>query len=192
MQRFVLGLPLAGLVTAALFVLMYGMILPGEIIVDGKTTERPYIPAPPERYEPAPPVVERPANLLPDAPPVIQPVFSGPSEGDFSRLAVSPARPDDLHPESSASLQGLFPLMTMSPAFPPGCQARGTEGFATVRFDVTLGGQVTNAVIADSSSRCFERAALDAIRAWRYQPAMTTEQGYLARGVTKRFAFKLQ
>ncbi|MBB4658517.1 energy transducer TonB [Parvularcula dongshanensis] len=193
MQRFVLGLPFAGIVTAALFVLMYGLIMPGEIFIPGEIKERPYIPPPPKPFEPDPPSIERTIAPLPETPPLIRPDYTGPASSDPANGFVEPTLSvGEIDPSGGTASAVLLPLITMSPAYPANCLARGTSGHATVRYDVTLGGQVVNAVVTESSNRCFERAALDAIAAWRYQPAMTTEQGYIARGETKRFAFEVQ
>ena len=84
-----------------------------------------------------------------------------------------------------------MPIATIPPSYPARCQSRATEGFAVVRYDVTYQGQVVNARVTESSHRCFEEAALSAIRSWRYQPAATKQSGYLGRGLTKRFTFPL-
>ena len=64
-----------------------------------------------------------------------------------------------------------IPLVRINPTYPPREQARGIEGWVLVRFTVTATGSVRDAVVIDSEPKSvFDRAALEAIGRWRYNP----------------------
>lgn len=65
----------------------------------------------------------------------------------------------------------LTPLQRVEPAYPYRAQQAGIEGFVTVRFAVDSDGRVQNVeVIEAKPKRQFERAAIQAVSKWRYQP----------------------
>lgn len=62
-------------------------------------------------------------------------------------------------------------LYGAGPGYPPNLEARGVEGWVRVRFSVAADGRVRDAqVVAAEPVGAFDRAALDAVRRWRYQP----------------------
>ncbi len=190
MTRLVFSTPFALIATALLFAMMYGLIKPADIVAIGSKTPIPVLPFVPPDTPPAPPERVRP-EALPAAPAPVEITFTRPAPGgDTLTTALPKPTPGDGGVVIAGSTS-LMPIVTLAPAYPARCQSSGAEGFATVQYDVTLQGLVTNARVTGSSHRCFERAALDAIAAWRYQPSMTGGAGYIGRGVTKRFAFEL-
>ena len=59
-----------------------------------------------------------------------------------------------------------------APIYPPQAQAQGLEGEVTVQYDVTDQGVVINAVVvASSSGKVFDAAALQAVSSWKCTPA---------------------
>ena len=189
MLRLIIGLPVAAIVTAALFFLMGHLVRPGEVVTEGPERTALELPAMrTDRELPRRPVV-RPSTDITPPPPVRPEPTPRPTPGPIT--APPPARPTPAGGGGVQIPRGLVPIATLNPQYPGSCQARSTEGYAVVRFDVTFEGRVVNASVTDSSHRCFEQAALEAIRAWRYQPALTKESGYIARGETKRFSFRL-
>ena len=189
MIRFILGIPLAILATGALFVVMHGLVAPGDVVLPDKVAQ-PIIdifmddPDPPETK-----TAERPdTEIEAPEPPVL--VFAGPDRSGGPLVPqVLPPTPV-LTPGPARNAGVLMPIATLAPQFPGRCQARGTEGYAVVRYDVTSDGRVANAQVVERSHRCFEDAALQAIRGWRYQPSFGSE-AYAVRGLTQRFAFEL-
>lgn len=188
MARLLLGLPFAALVTGVLFIVMYGFVRPGEVEVL-PPKEAPKISIFGEIDETEIERREPEIEKLTKAPP--PPVFT-PSGLIADRTPVPAPRPDPFVPDMTdvRSTPVALPIATVPPQYPARCQASGTEGYAVVRFDVTANGQVVNAEVTERSHSCFERAALQAIRSWRYQPAVG-QTGMIARGLTKRFSFDL-
>ncbi len=114
--------------------------------------------------EEAPQVVETappPPQPLPEAPPVA--------------ASPTPAPP----PAATAPGDRPVPLPGQSPppAYPPAALRRGESGTVVVRVEVDAGGLPLDAkIIQRSGSRDLDRAALDAVRGWRFQPAQSNGQ----------------
>ncbi|SJZ96975.1 energy transducer TonB [Novilysobacter spongiicola] len=74
----------------------------------------------------------------------------------------------------------LRPLSTPAPTFPRDALRAGTSGEVQVEFTVGTNGAVTSArVVRSDPPRIFDRAALDAVQRWRFQPisaAVTTRR----------------
>lgn len=65
----------------------------------------------------------------------------------------------------------LMPLQRVEPVYPYRAQQAGIEGFVTLRFSVNAQGRVQDVEVVEAKpKRQFERAAIQAINKWRYQP----------------------
>jgi len=65
----------------------------------------------------------------------------------------------------------LMPLQRIEPVYPYRAQQSGIEGFVTLRFSVNPEGGVQDVEVVEAKpKRQFERAAIQAINKWRYQP----------------------
>ena len=65
----------------------------------------------------------------------------------------------------------LMPLQRIEPVYPYRAQQSGIEGFVTFRFSVNAEGGVQDVEVVEARpKRQFERAAIQAINKWRYQP----------------------
>ena len=59
----------------------------------------------------------------------------------------------------------------MAPAYPTRARERGTEGWVDLEFTVATDGTTREAVVrASEPAGTFDRAALDAVKRWRYEP----------------------
>ncbi len=77
------------------------------------------------------------------------------------------------------------------PAFPPEAARKRQSGWVEVRISVGPQGNVTGAdVVRAQPSRVFDRAALAAVRQWRFDPALRNGQP-IASQRTQRIEFKL-
>ncbi|KRG62936.1 energy transducer TonB [Stenotrophomonas humi] len=116
----------------------------------------------PVAVEEAPALVETPAP--PPAPIAEQPAPAP---------APAPA------PVAAAPTDRPVPLPGQSPApdYPPAALRRGDSGTVVVQVEVDAKGLPLDAkVIQRSGSRDLDRAALDAVRGWRFQPAQSNGQ----------------
>lgn len=65
----------------------------------------------------------------------------------------------------------LTPLQRIEPAYPYRAQQAGIEGFVTLSFAVDAQGRVQDVTVVEAKPRRqFERAAIQAVSKWRYQP----------------------
>ncbi|MDP9014598.1 MAG: TonB family protein [Pseudomonadota bacterium] len=92
-------------------------------------------------------------------------------------------------PAQDASLKLLKPI---NPTYPFAARLSGKEGWVDVAFTVSPDGRVGNLHVADASPPgLFDHAALDAMRAARYE-AIPSDQPQLSREAKLRLKFKLQ
>ena len=78
------------------------------------------------------------------------------------------------------------------PTYPPAALRRGDTGSVVVRVDVDATGYPSNVtVIQRSGSRDLDRAASDAVRRWRFQPAHSNGQA-VPGSIEVPFDFKAQ
>jgi protein TonB len=60
----------------------------------------------------------------------------------------------------------------VAPDYPRGAERRGVEGSVTIRYTVAADGTVTEAEVVQATPEgVFDRAALNAVESWRYEPA---------------------
>jgi protein TonB len=82
-------------------------------------------------------------------------------------------------------------LRPIAPQYTVDAATRGTEGWVELTFTVGPNGRTGNIQVADSSPRkVFDRAAMDAIAAARYEP-MAKDQPQTTRDAKLRLTFKL-
>jgi protein TonB len=82
-------------------------------------------------------------------------------------------------------------LRPVAPQYPVDAATRGTEGWVDLSFTVLANGRTGNIQVTDSSPRkVFDRAAMDAISAARYEP-IPKDQAQVTRATKLRLTFKL-
>jgi protein TonB len=65
----------------------------------------------------------------------------------------------------------------VDPEYPDGALRKGIEGYVEVSFTITAQGTVTNvAVVTADPVDVFDRAAIEAVRRYRYDPRMVNGQ----------------
>ena len=80
----------------------------------------------------------------------------------------------------------------VEPHYPQAAQVRGIEGWVDLMLTVAPTGEVIDAELRDrEGSRSFERAALLAVRQWRYEPNAAGSSAP-AMEIPVRVAFKLE
>ena len=79
--------------------------------------------------------------------------------------------PAPTQPAPATASNDLRPISTPAPKYPPEAYRAGTSGEVQVEFTVGTDGSVTSArVVRSSPPRVFDRAALNAVNRWRFQP----------------------
>lgn len=67
----------------------------------------------------------------------------------------------------------------VAPDYPRGAERRGVEGTVTVRYSVAADGSVLEAEVVEADpAGVFDRAALSAVREWRFEPAAAATEGH--------------
>lgn len=92
-------------------------------------------------------------------------------------LAAPAPAPTQGPPAGSATLPELIRRLSPAPRYPPQALRRGERGTVVVRAQIGPDGVPTSVSIASGSgSRLLDRAALDAVRRWRFRPAQANGQ----------------
>lgn len=87
---------------------------------------------------------------------------------------------------------GLIPIVQFPPQYPPAARMKRLEGFVEIEFTVTREGRVKDARVIDSKpSEVFDRAALRAIRLWRFKPELKDGDPVAVRAL-QRIDFSLE
>jgi protein TonB len=84
------------------------------------------------------------------------------------------------------------PLVRVEPRYPVLAARRGIEGHVVVEFTITAAGSVKDASVRESEPpNVFDRAALEAVRKWKYQPKIVDGAAVERSGVKVRLTFEL-
>lgn len=79
----------------------------------------------------------------------------------------------DPKPRLIDSYLSAKPLERVAPHYPEAAAKRGEDGWAQVSYVIGTDGKVKNAVVLNSSGyKGFERAALNAVKNWQFEPAV--------------------
>jgi len=188
------AIPLALMCTLGLFVLMESLVRqkfvdivpPKDIVI--KDFVMPHGPVIDERF-PAP-VKPDPAKL---PPPLVEDPGppANPSIGVIS--APSPVTDGgDMTLNMGGSSIPIARVM-VQPAYPSSAIARGTEGYVVVRFDVTSAGNTDNISVIEANPKgVFERASIDAVRKWKFQPVSDSEGNtHPFSGLVEKLVFQM-
>lgn len=71
----------------------------------------------------------------------------------------------------SGSDTDTIPLVRVNPLYPPRAQARGVEGWVLVEFTISPQGTTKEVIVIDADPKgYFERAAVNAVKKYRYKP----------------------
>jgi protein TonB len=88
--------------------------------------------------------------------------------------------------------QQVMPLYRVEPRYPAKALKRGAEGFVSLSFTIDETGRPTNIqVIGAEPRRMFERAAMRALKKWKYQPKIVNGKAVAQTGITVKIDFKM-
>lgn len=111
--------------------------------------------------EPGKPLPESQARIIERAPPAAPPV------------SVATDAPPSQGPAATGDTAEPIPTRMPAPEYPRRAFRQGIEGTVLVRAEVGPDGVPTSVgLVRSSRSRDLDRAALDAVRRWRFRPAM--------------------
>lgn len=101
------------------------------------------------------------------------------------------APPQDAPLTPSSRVVNPVLIERIEPVYPQRCES-GAQTVETVEvaFNITRGGVVTGERVAKSTNSCFDEAALNAVRRWRYSPR--TVDGEAAPAYDQRHAIRFE
>jgi len=92
----------------------------------------------------------------------------------------------------AASDGEYLPIVKVAPIYPRRAQQRGVEGHVIVEFTVTRTGTTRDAVVVESSSSLFDRAAVNAALKFKYKPRVVDGEPVEVPGVRNKITFQLE
>lgn len=207
-MRYVIAIGLAGGVTFGLFFLMHTLIALGaekEIVDKGGRVVIDFVRL---KRQAELPVEERnlPSKNLPRAqpppPPLAMPRGSKPDTRALTvaSVPVPEAPTEEIQLVGGPTLGGAgpsdadtIPLVRVQPLYPPAAAERRIEGWVKLRFTISTTGAVRSPQVIDADpGGIFDRAAIQAIRKWKYKPRVENGVPVETRGVKVKLSFKLE
>lgn len=199
--RTPISLIAALVVTGALFFGMWGLIATTEMVLD-EYSKRPNIDFVrvrqdtqakskkrelPKKQRPDPPPktpdMDMPDNAGPGATGVMAMtanIDSGMNLGEGFKLGAAPADSD------------AVPVVRIEPMYPRRAAEQFIEGWVQVAFDITTRGTTKNVRVQKASPKAiFDRAAVQAVKKWKYNPKIVDGKPVERRGLNVRLNFKL-
>ena len=98
---------------------------------------------------------------------------------------------DAPEPQPDSLEKGPEPIKTVQPSYPAAAKKDKIEGTVWVKVWVDETGKVADATIEKSDANVFEGTAIDAVKQWRFKPALSKGKP-VSVWVTIPFRFKLQ
>ena len=185
--RWLLGLPMAALITAGLFFMMAHLIKEkGDPYPDPRPDLNLKVTA--EDPVDGPDPYERSEKKIPDEIPETEIDFQKTKEAPKG-VPIGPTKtPVDTRPGKTPG-NFLGAVITIPPSYPESCRTKGIEGTVVVQFDITPEGNVTNAQVIQTPNQCFVRTVLKAVSGWKFPPVSSGSA--MRYGVIEKFDFRL-
>ena len=146
---------------------------------------------PPRVRETLPP---KPAVVPPQAPPqmAIDP-FANALEGIKLDVTVPPvAITKGESGPMAAPEQDATPVVRMEPKYPVDAARDGVEGWVELRFSIDTAGQVQDVQVVNAEPRrIFDKAAVQALKRWKYRPKVVDGKAIAQTGLAVRLDFNL-
>jgi len=199
MGRYVVAIGLAGLVTFGLFWVMQALISVAAELLEGRPSpvvdfvrlKRDFTPEAKKR--------EVPKRTPPEAPPpppeidVSQDLDPDDAVGDidlFMDNTLELSEATDL--SGGGADRDVVPLVRVEPQYPMRAAQRQQEGWVELMFTISSAGTVKDAVVTASQPRkVFDKAALQAVRKWKYNAKVENGRAVERPGIRVRLTFEL-
>ena len=94
---------------------------------------------------------------------------------------------------SGGADRDAVPLVRIEPDYPMQARQRGIEGWVVVEFTISTAGTVKDAqVVASEPGNVFDRAAVQAVRKWKYNPKIVDGKAVERTGMKIRLDFEME
>lgn len=110
-----------------------------------------------------------------------------------SAMAETPETTQLIQPKHIETVVSAKPINRVPPRYPVSAARKGQEGWVQVSFVVDENGDVIDPIVEDSSGiKGFEKAALKAVKKWKYDPANRNGEAIEQCETKVQLDFKLQ
>ena len=93
----------------------------------------------------------------------------------------------------AGSDRDVVPLVRIEPDYPMNARQRGLEGWVVLEFTISSAGTVKDAaVVASEPGTIFDKAALQAVRKWKYNPKVKDGKPVERTGIKVRLDFEME
>ncbi|PHZ85520.1 energy transducer TonB [Paremcibacter congregatus] len=185
------------LMTFALFLGMYLLIKPPQMVKPELPMHRPVIigevepAAPPRQKIRKPDIIDNTTEIIDFPPPTT--TTEKPTVTIGSSFPLTPPGTGIVAPKMIGLAEGdMQPITKLAPRYPNGPQTKGIEGYVVVRFTVTRTGSVENVEIVESTHSAFERPSLQAVEKYKYKPRVLNGVAVDVLGVMEKVTFQLE
>jgi protein TonB len=115
---------------------------------------------------------------------------SPPASGAATRKQVSKSSKPAPEPQQP-NIQNAVLVSKVEPRYPMSAYRQHEQGWVEVQFTVDTSGNVTNVQAVDANPKhVFERAATDAVKRWKYRPALNDGKPFSVT-MRRRIVFKM-
>jgi len=92
--------------------------------------------------------------------------------------------------DSDDGVDDYLPIVRVAPVYPRRALDNGLSGSVTIEFTVTKKGRVKRPRVVESTDSVFDKAAIEAVRKFRYKPRVENGIAVAAPGVVVRMTFR--
>ncbi|MFT4941206.1 MAG: protein TonB [Paraglaciecola sp.] len=138
-----------------------------------------------------PPVVKEIPKAIPK---IVETTPNDKSPGRFGQTItlVQPQIKDGLNTSFGIENGDVRPIVRVEPKYPLDAARNGIEGWVKLTFSIDTLGQVINAEVLEADpKRTFDRAALRALKKWKYKPQIVDGKPLTKDGLIVMLDFKL-
>lgn len=195
-SRYLTSATVGFAVTCSLLLVMHFLIEISEAVETGSGPRHtlkfvdPIEDTPIRTQEPTPVKINDPVVPPSTRPPATTP---GGKTGFRVRTALAPTPGTEYKiPESGVSNNALFNIIAVQPVYPAVAARNGLEGTVIVQFDVSTSGAVENVIVVETSSRIFNKPAIDAAYKFRYKARVVNGTPVATHSIRKLFRFEME
>ncbi len=188
---------IAASITVALFLLMGYLITPtGEVPQEEAETSQVVITRT-KREEssdtkPRPKPKKPEQEITPPPPSIPRPKPQAASNNNALVVEIPNIGTDTALSNTSGDRRAT-PIVRIPPQYPQSALSKGTQGWVLLEFTITHTGTVENIQVVDAEpARIFNRAAIRAIKRWKYQPKIANGKAVPQQNMREIFRFEIQ
>jgi protein TonB len=123
----------------------------------------------------------------------LDPSLAGDSMGAIATLVENQARQMGNIGGAGGADRDAVPLVRIEPDYPMQARQRGIEGWVVLEFTISTAGTVKDVeVVASEPGTVFDRAAVQAVRKWKYNPKILDGKPVERSGVKIRLDFEME